>query len=73
MDVIDRASQEEENILIANIAAAKRKTLHLEPTGKCHFCDEIVEGKKLFCNQDCSSDYDREQTQLRRSGLFKEQ
>ena len=72
MDVIDRASQEEENILQANIAAAKRKTVHLEPDGKCKFCDDLVEGKKLFCNQDCSSDYDKEQNQLRRSGLYRE-
>ena len=71
MDVIDRASQEEENILKANIAAAKRKTFHLEPDGTCQFCSEKVEGAKLFCNQDCSTDYEREQSQLRRSGLFK--
>lgn len=72
MDVIDRASQEEENILKANIAAAKRKTFHLEPKGNCWFCDEKIEGAKLFCDQDCSCDYEREQSQLRRSGLFKE-
>lgn len=68
MDVIDRASIEEENILKSHLVVARKNKFHLEPTGYCRYCDEKVEGAKLFCNCDCSTDYEKEQAQLRRSG-----
>lgn len=67
-DVIDRASQEEEFILASNIYLAVRKPDRLVPMGSCYYCREEVEGKKLFCNLDCSDDHQKEKRQLKRMG-----
>lgn len=48
--------------------AQARSAPALRPNGKCHFCDECVTGKLLFCNQDCSQDHRNEEEQLRRMG-----
>lgn len=36
--------------------------------GTCHFCEEEVEGKKLFCDEHCQQDWEREQACLQRTG-----
>ena len=58
MDEIDRASQEEENTL-ANIL---RKRLPPGPvaTGRCLFCDELVEETHRWCSIECRADWERE-------------
>lgn len=33
----------------------------LQPVGSCYYCASDVTGNLLFCNLDCSSEYDREQ------------
>ena len=41
----------------ARQAASKRD---IEPSGRCHNCDEYVDDpRKLFCDADCSSDYEK--------------
>ncbi len=67
MDIIDRASQEEEYILSSQLAVAK-KAHRIHPKGTCHYCDEVVKGDKLFCDADCLMDYDREQLIKKRTG-----
>ena len=31
----------------------------LKPKGTCHNCEETVEDGKLFCDQDCTEDYEK--------------
>lgn len=45
-----------------------RRAPALRANGKCHFCDECVTGKLLFCDQDCSQDFAGEEEQLKRMG-----
>jgi hypothetical protein len=40
----------------------------LRPRGKCHFCDECVTGKLLFCDSRCRDDFEAEEEQLKRLG-----
>lgn len=38
---------------------ANRKTLHkLQPRQKCYNCDADLEGDQLFCNTDCSEEWE---------------
>lgn len=67
MDIVDRASDEADRILENQIAAVKR-IKHLKHNNKCHYCEEGIEGKKLFCNAFCSEDYDKEQKAIRIRG-----
>lgn len=55
-DAIDQA------IMQARAAPALRHR------GKCHFCDECVTGKMLFCDADCSQDFQAEEDALKRAG-----
>lgn len=68
MDVFDRASQEEERILENQIRVALKKVTTVIHKGTCHYCGEVVTGKKLFCDSDCATDHHREQSQLRKLG-----
>ncbi len=68
MDVIDVASEQEAVMLSAQIQQASKTRNKITPKGKCHFCDEDAEEQKLFCNSDCSSDYEKEQRMLQRKG-----
>lgn len=58
-DKIDVATEHDEIHQRANIEAA-RKAIEpkLLPKGLCHNCLEIVDSKQLFCDIDCSHDYD---------------
>lgn len=59
MDAIDIAQRNEETIqkaaLDSTLNASKFK--QLSHTGKCHYCEEPLK-QGLFCNIDCSSDYE---------------
>ena len=39
--------------------------------GTCHFCDATVDGKKLFCDEHCQEDWEREQAFFQRTGARK--
>jgi len=66
-DVADRAEWRIAKDIEAAMAHA-RKTPKLEADGRCYYCDEDVAHEKLFCNTDCSDDYQREQEARRRAG-----
>jgi hypothetical protein len=67
MDEADAADREIEawrELAIRQTRAAPA----LRPNGKCHFCQECVIGKLLFCDADCAQDFEAEEEQLRRAG-----
>lgn len=68
MDELDRASELEARERDYGVQAAQRavsaqKTTRrsLLPVGSCYYCDSIVNAGYLFCDQDCSDDYDAEE------------
>ena len=59
MDVADIASENDEfNLLEAKVSSRKPNTP--TPTGRCHYCDEIVAEHQPFCDAECRDEYDRE-------------
>ena len=60
MDDADRADMDAEKTLAEAIRASLRPTGPV-PNGRCHFCDEIVIGTALWCDDDCKSLWEREQ------------
>ena len=40
-------------------ARQRANTREIEPTGNCHWCEEPTVEGRLFCNKDCSDDWDR--------------
>lgn len=38
-----------------------RRPMGPQPTGRCHFCDEIVGDHARWCDTDCRDGWDREQ------------
>jgi len=69
MDDIDRAQDQAEKILAANIAAVPHDTL--PATGDCYNCGASVPSGHRFCDVDCRDDYDRQIAARRRDGLHK--
>lgn len=60
MDVADRADTEIDTYIKDRIHAERRYTgSKLYPIGECHYCFSDVEEKKLFCDSECASEYDR--------------
>ena len=45
-------------------------TRDLQPAGFCHspLCGEAVDGNRLFCDKDCSEDWDRTVAAKQRNG-----
>lgn len=70
MDEFDRASEiEERDRALCLFAALHPKTdLALEHTGRCHNCGEDVDLDHLFCDKDCSDDYEKRQRMRRITG-----
>ncbi len=58
-DEIDRANDEAEKYL-AQAARVKRPE-GPPPTGRCHFCDEIVDDNARWCDKDCRDGWERDQ------------
>jgi hypothetical protein len=71
-DEADRADQEV-NAAIAEarwlIAHQAKQAPALRPRGACHFCNETVTEGLLFCDQNCGSDFQNEEDQLKRMGM----
>lgn len=71
-DEIDLATEQTERWLKQALANNAKSSARLAPLGKCYFCereftsDEKDFDKKLFCDSDCQSDYEREQRILNR-------
>lgn len=63
-DDVDRATDQAQAHLDANIAS--RKVVTLKPGGLCHYCDELLpKFGQLFCNKECSEEYEYEQARAR--------
>lgn len=60
MDDVDHANDraEAERDRLAKLASA-HAAHRMQPTGQCAYCGEDVEAPKLFCDIECSRDYDR--------------
>lgn len=37
---------------------ARSKTRQLHPTGNCYYCNEVIDGEKLFCDKACAEDWE---------------
>lgn len=59
-DVLDVASflESEQINNSIKIAQANLMAKKISPKGKCHNCGEKVDAKKLFCDKDCTEDYE---------------
>lgn len=67
-DEIDRANEEVAVYEASLLYAATRPVPTLMPMGVCHYCEEVVDGKRLFCGADCAKAHQQEVEQLRRLG-----
>lgn len=56
-DNLDVASEREE--LARTAALSQRKPSGPEPTGRCHYCDEIVADGRRWCDNDCRDGWQR--------------
>lgn len=71
MDIADRADQEVDAVVSEGRWLAQQQAKRspaFRPNGRCHFCDEAVDGEKLFCDLDCEEDQRVEEDQLKRLG-----
>lgn len=60
MDICDTADEYMDAMMRARIADARSRTdSGLRPVGHCHWCGEPVTQSQLFCDSDCTVDYER--------------
>lgn len=67
MDVFDQTDVVESKLLDLRIQAARSAEREIEPIGECHNCGEPfteADTHKLFCDSECSTDWER----LKRAG-----
>jgi hypothetical protein len=57
-DEADRAAQEVERELAE--AMRKRRPPGPQPTGRCHYCDELVGEHQRWCSIDCREGWEKE-------------
>jgi len=67
-DVSDQATNREEQERERCINAARRQNQALQPTGACHWCDEVVDGEKRFCDSDCRDMWQKQDAARKRAG-----
>lgn len=66
-DEIDLANEQSERWLNQAIANMGKNSVKLAPRGTCYYCEASFEPTdeekhlKLFCDSDCSKDYETEQ------------
>ena len=58
VDDADRA-QDEIEITLAQARSAAQARQMLIPTGHCHNCDEPLRMGQLFCDQECTLDFEK--------------
>jgi hypothetical protein len=56
-DILDVASEYEENQREMALAQARANAAKLTITGRCYNCEEEV-GQQLFCDVDCREDFE---------------
>lgn len=66
-DDVDRTGDRTENDVSRTIDLIRRVKA-LEPKGRCYYCDQDIGAVRLFCNQECSADFEAEQRQRARAG-----
>jgi len=60
MDVADEAFLETESNLIYQLNKNKQRFFRsVKPEGYCHYCEDEVEGEKLFCDGKCATLFER--------------
>jgi hypothetical protein len=69
-DEVDLAFEAQERHLSMAIAAQRRAGSHrLQASGSCHWCGNVEQmGSRLFCDSECSRDWDREDSLRRKQG-----
>jgi len=67
MDDADRADERIDLIIAEGRYQASRAPAQ-KARGRCHFCDEPTAMPLLFCNADCSQDFEAEEDALKRCG-----
>lgn len=65
-DFLDDASENESKERERLIAEVRRNKPKRERTGRCHYCNDIVEGDKIYCSPECRDDHELEQAAFRR-------
>lgn len=66
-DLIDKAAEVEE-LLRMEALGKQQASVRLVATGCCLNCDEPLQPGALFCDADCTHDYERRQSAERRNG-----
>lgn len=60
-DDADRASEHDERLLSASVAAVRARTACALYTGQCLNCEEFIPAPKRWCDADCRDRWEREQ------------
>lgn len=55
-DIVDDAAEAIEQMV--EVALANRPKTAIEFTGKCHYCEELID-KGTFCSKECNEDYQK--------------
>ncbi len=58
-DPLDYTQKMQEQVTALRIEAIRNRGRELHPVGSCYFCGEPVGPEHLFCDADCSYDYER--------------
>lgn len=69
MDEADLAFDSEQRHLNLALAAQRRRGSVLQPRGSCHHCATDGIGRRLFCDNDCATDWEYEDGLRRKLGL----
>ncbi len=61
-DFIDNTNDRENHLKEMRIANIRAQQRELQPIGSCHWCGEVFTqaDPRLFCDPDCSGDYERD-------------
>ena len=65
-DFLDDASENERKEREYMINKARNNKPKRESTGHCWYCNDIVEGDKIYCSPECRDDNELEQAAFRR-------
>lgn len=69
-DEIDQANETAERWLAQSLVQLAASATRLQPRGVCYYCETELTGeladKRLFCDKDCASDYEKEQQLINR-------
>lgn len=64
-DVADQAAHAQ-SVLEAQALSRRQDTSNRPtPNGECHYCGELVDHPKIFCDADCANDWHYEQERKR--------